>query len=150
MACIQVRALPPVRRYCLLSDSTSTSGVKVHVQGKCKINGRRFGVSDGHGQTQVDSNSVSSSAGSNLLDTLKKCECVCLSETEITRKKVLTHDMENWQVCGCQFESYLAQFHSRSGDALLGAALNTWLINKLAGGPSNLNNSEFFTVTLLC
>ena len=42
---------------------------------------------------------------------------------------------ESWQVCSCRFEPYLAQYHSRCGDTLVGRPLTPWLINKLARGP---------------
>ena len=44
---------------------------------------------------------------------------------------------ESRQVCGSLFESYIAVFHSRCGDALVvrQRPLPTWLIYKSAGGP---------------
>ena len=45
-------------------------------------------------------------------------------------------------MCGSRFESYLAQFHSRCGDAFAVRPLSPWLINKLAGGPPNFRVSD--------
>ena len=49
---------------------------------------------------------------------------------------------ESWQVCGCRFESYLAHFHSRCGDALVGRPSTPWMINKLAGGPQTFTPAQ--------
>ena len=38
---------------------------------------------------------------------------------------------ESWQVRSCRFESYLAQYYSRCGDALVVRPVTPWLINKL-------------------
>ena len=50
---------------------------------------------------------------------------------------------ESWHVCGCLFESYIAQFRSRCGDAHVVRLdahvvrlLTPWLIINLAGDPN--------------
>ena len=47
-------------------------------------------------------------------------------------------------MCGCRFESYLAQFHSCCGDALVVRPLIPWLIDNLAGGSQILYSPSFF------
>ena len=50
---------------------------------------------------------------------------------------------ESWQMCSCLFGSYLAQFHSCCGDALVVRPLTPWLINKNCLGDPQLLFQSF-------